>query len=117
MIFLLVILLVQMMIKPETHALFADREAADARENAYGLWSTLAWFGGLLVLTSLLGFILALAIFLFAFMRVRAGQSLGFSALYTAAGIAFMCTMAGILNRDFPPGLLQSYVDLPWPLT
>ena len=25
--------------------------------------------------------------------------------------------MAGLLNRDFPPGLLQEYVDLPWPLT
>jgi len=23
--------------------------------------------------------------------------------------------MAGVLNRDFPPGLLQAYFDLPWP--
>ncbi len=111
------ILLVQMMIRPETHALFADREASDAESNAHGLWSTLAWFSGLLILTALLGFILALAIFLFAFIKFRAGKSFGFAALYTAAGIGFMCLMAGILNRDFPPGLLQSYVDLPWPLT
>ncbi len=111
------ILLVQMMIRPETHALFADREASDAEVNAHGLWSTLAWFAGLLILTALLGFILALGIFLFAFIKLRAGRSLGFAALYTAAGIGFMCLMAGVLNRDFPPGLLQSYVDLPWPLT
>jgi len=25
--------------------------------------------------------------------------------------------MAAILNRDFPPGLLQDYIALPWPLT
>ena len=112
-----VILLVQMMLKPETHALFADREAIDAEGNVHGLWSTLGWFAGLLVLTSLIGFILALAIFLFAFIHIRAGRSLGFAALYTAAGIGFMLFMAGLLNRDFPPGLLQSYVDLPWPLT
>ncbi|MDJ0638945.1 MAG: tripartite tricarboxylate transporter permease [Paracoccaceae bacterium] len=111
------ILLVQMMLRDETHALFADREASDAKLNAYGLWSTLAWFAALLILTSLLGFILALAIFLFAFIRRRAGKSLGFAAAYTAAGIAFMCGMAALLNRDFPAGLLQSYVDLPWPLT
>ncbi len=111
------VLLVQMMIQPETHPLFADREAASDDSNAYGLWATLAWFAGLLILTSLLGFILALAIFLFAFIRFRAGQSWVFAAIYTAAGIAFMCFMAGILNRDFPPGVLQGFVDLPWPLT
>ena len=90
---------------------------ANADGNAHGLWSTLAWFAGLLVLTSLLGFILALAIFLFAFIRFRSGRGPMFAAAYTAAGIAFMCFMAGLLNRDFPPGLLQSFADLPWPLT
>ncbi|MEM1236383.1 MAG: tripartite tricarboxylate transporter permease [Pseudomonadota bacterium] len=111
------IVLVQMMLKSETSPIFADREVAEAGENAHGLWATLAWFGGLLVLTSLLGFILALAIFLFTFIHYRSGKSLGFAALYTAVGIGFMCTMAGLLNRDFPPGLLQSFVELPWPLT
>ncbi|MBW4709725.1 tripartite tricarboxylate transporter permease [Roseobacter sp. YSTF-M11] len=112
-----VILLVQMMLRAETHALFADRESSEAEMNAHGLWTTLAWFAALLLLTFLLGFILALALFLFAFIKFRAGRSYGFSALYTAAGIAFMCFMAGLLNRDFPPGLLQSYADLPWPLS
>ncbi|MEM8630910.1 MAG: tripartite tricarboxylate transporter permease [Pseudomonadota bacterium] len=113
----LLILLAQMMVRPETNAIFADREAAEAGVAAHGLWPTLAWFAGLLVLTSLLGFILALAVFLFLFIRFRAGRSWGFAALYAGAGIVFMSTMAGLLNRDFPQGLLQSYVDLPWPLT
>ena len=41
----------------------------------------------------------------------------GYSRLTGAdeAGIAFMLMMANLLNRDFPPGLLQSFVDLPWP--
>ncbi|MEO0387307.1 MAG: tripartite tricarboxylate transporter permease [Pseudomonadota bacterium] len=112
-----VILLIQMMLRDESHALFADREHGNVEGNAHGLWSTLAWFAALLVLTSLLGFILALALFLFAFIRFRAGRSLQFAGIYTAAGIAFMCLMAGILNRDFPPGLLQGAVSLPWPLS
>ena len=111
------ILLVQMALKPETDAIFADREASEASENAHGLGATLAWFAGLLALTSLVGFILALTLFLFAFIRFRADKSWGFAALYTAAGIGFICAMAAILNRDFPPGLLQEFVDLPWPLT
>ena len=110
-------LIARMMLKPETDTIFADREREGEDANAvHGLWSTLAWFAGLLVLTSLFGFILALALFLFSFMKLRAGLSSAMAAGYTAAGLAFMCFMAWLLNRDFPPGLLQGYVDLPWPL-
>jgi hypothetical protein len=109
------VLLVQMMLRPEADPLFADREREDGG-NSYGLWPTLAWFAGLWVLTALAGFILALAVFLFAFMRLRAGMGAGFSAAYTAAGLAFMMAMAWALGRDFPPGLLQDAVTLPWPL-
>lgn len=111
------ILLVQMMLSAETHPIFADRELQEASVNSYALWSTLAWFACLLIGTALVGFILALAVFLLLFIRIRAGQSWAFSAGYAALGIAFICAMAWVLNRDFPPGALQSYVDLPWPLT
>ena len=112
----MLVLLVQMMMRPETHPLFSDREVVD-KANAHGLWMTLAWFAGLLILTSLVGFILALAVFLLAFFRYRADRSWTGALLYAGAGLVFICTLAGILNRDFPPGLLQEFVRLPWPLT
>ena len=112
------VLIIRMMLKPETDVMFADRETnGEDADATHGLWTTLGWFAGLLVLTALLGFILALVIFLFSFMRLRAGLSIAFAALYTAGGIAFICVMAWLLNRDFPPGLLQEFFDLPWPLT
>lgn len=111
-----VILLVQMIIRPETDPMFADREAQEAKTNAHGLWPTLAWFAGLLILTALAGFILALAVFLMLFLWIRAGRTRLFAALYTIAGIVFLCLLAGALNRDFPSGLLQQVVTLPWPL-
>lgn len=111
-----VILFVQMMIRPETHALFSDREAQDAEINTHGLWSTLGWFAALLALTALFGFIIALALFLFAFMKARAGKGAVYSVIYSLCGLAFICFMAWLLNRDFPAGWLQSMVDLPWPL-
>ena len=111
-------LIIRMMLKPETDTIFADRERhGEDADATHGLWATLGWFGALLLLTSVLGFILALAVFLFTFMMVRARVGLLFSTAYAAAGIAFICTMAWMLNRDFPPGLLQEYFDLPWPLT
>lgn len=111
-----VILFVQMMLKPETHPLFSDREKQEADENVHGLWRTLAWFAGLLALTAITGFIIALAVFLFCFILIRAQKSKSYAALYAIAGIAFMCLMAWLLNRNFPAGLLQDLVDLPWPL-
>jgi putative tricarboxylic transport membrane protein len=111
------ILLVQMMISPETHPLFADREASDASDNTHGLWPTLAWFAGLLAGTAVVGFILALAVFLVSFIRFRVGKSWAYALIYGACGIAFICAMAWTLNRNFPPGLLQDAVTLPWPLT
>ena len=111
------ILLVHMMFAPESHSLFTDSERSEDAHQHYGLWATMGWFAALLALTSLIGFILALAIFLLTFLRYRAGKWWSFSALYTAAGIAFMCGMAALLNRDFPPGLLQKTIELPWPLS
>jgi TctA family transporter len=110
------LLLIRMMRSPETDGIFADRAAGhDEVDAAHGLWSTLSWFAGLLLLSSLLGFILALTIFLVSFLRVRAGLGWARVLFLSASGIAFMMTMAGMLHRDFPPGLLQEMVRLPWP--
>ena len=109
-------LIVRMMLKPETDTIFADRELVGEDADAtHGLWPTLAWFAALLGLTALLGFILALGLFLFSFMKLRARISAVYVLIYTGLGIAFMSTMAWLLNRDFPPGLLQEYTQLPWP--
>ena len=116
-LFCCLVLLIQMMRKPEGDSIFADKEIAGEDADApYGLWSTLAWFGSLIAATWFVGFILALVVFLISFLRVRAGASWSKTLWLSVCGIAFMCLMAASLNRDFPPGLLQSVSDLPWPL-
>jgi hypothetical protein len=110
-------LLIRMIRAPKTDVIFADREAeGEDAEAPHGLWKTLVWFASLLVLSSLLGFILALTFFLIAFIKVRAGVSWAKTLILTTGGIVLMCFMAGVLNRDFPPGLLQAIIELPWPL-
>jgi len=111
------IVLVQMMRSPEGHVVFADKEVAGEDADApYGLWSTLAWFAGLIAATWVVGFIIALAGFLITYLRVRAQAGWVKTLFLTVCGIGFICLMAGALNRDFPPGLLQGAADLPWPL-
>lgn len=110
-------LIIRMIRAPETDTVFADREASGEDADApHGFWGTMAWFATLLVLSSLFGFIIALAVFLVIFLRVRAQCSWLKTLILTASGIALMCFMANALHRDFPPGLLQAFVELPWPL-
>lgn len=79
-----------------------------------GLRPTIAWFVSLLLLAALFGFVIALAIFFAGFLRLREGLGWGRIALMTAGGVGFLLFIAGTLNRDFPPGVLQSLVELPW---
>lgn len=112
-----VALLVRMARKPETDDVFIDLETGGFEATApHGLWGTLSWFMGLLVLSGLFGFIIALVLFLLTFFRIRAGQTWLATVLYAVSGVLFMMFLANVLGRDFPPGLLQSYVKLPWPL-
>jgi putative tricarboxylic transport membrane protein len=109
-------LLALMILKPESDLVFADREL-EVDENQHSFWGTLGWFAGLLVLTSLTGFIIALSVFLLCFFLIRARETVPKSMIYSLSGLGFMMFMGWLLNRDFPPGLLQEFVNLPWPLT
>ncbi len=111
-------LLIKMIVAHEGDALFADMEKGGEDASApHGLWATLAWFAFLLVLSCILGFILALGIFFVAFLRLRAEVSWARTVILSTLSIGFICFLAGTLGRDFPPGLLQEFVKLPWPLT
>ena len=105
-----------MVFRPETDPIFADREL-EIDEHHHSFWGTLSWFAGLLVLTALTGFIIALSVFLLLLYIYRARESLPKSLIYSLSGLSFMLFMGWLLNRDFPSGLLQEVVNLPWPLT
>ncbi len=101
---------------PADHVIVADLEMIGEDAGApRGVWSTLSWLILLLALTALFGFIIALAAFFVMFLRIRAATSWLETALLTSGGLGGLLVIAGALHRDFPPGLLQSLFDLPWP--
>ena len=80
------------------------------------LWENIAWFAGLLVASALVGFVLALFAFFIAFLRIRAEASWPRTLVLTAAGVGLMILLGYFLVLDFPRGVLQDLVRLPWPL-
>ena len=81
-----------------------------------GMWSGAFWIAGLVGLTALVGFYLAMCLFFPAFLLIRARASLTRTAVLTAAAAGFMAVLANALSLNFPSGWLQEMVDLPWPL-
>jgi len=113
---ILLYLMTQMMLKPESDPLFVDGEIQSTEANEKPLWSTIGWFIALLAGTALVGFIISLAIFLLCFFAVRANLKWPRTVFMSVCGVCFMIFMGWILNREFPGGLLQFYIALPWPL-
>ena len=112
------IILSQMMRRPATDPIFTDGEVHGEDAVApHGLWPMLGWFVSLLVLTALFGFVIALAFFFLAFLRVHAREGWNRTGILTVGGIGGLLLLGYLLNRDFPPGLLQTVVELPWPLS
>jgi putative tricarboxylic transport membrane protein len=80
------------------------------------VWTSIAWFASLFALAALIGFILAIGIFIPAYLLMRARFGSWETALYTASALALMIALGAMLTVDFPAGLLQRLVELPWPL-
>ena len=85
---------------------------SDVRGGAFAMVGWLAAFvGG----TALLGFFAALIIFFLVFLRLMAKATwVSTITLTAAAGVAIL-VLANSLNLVMPSGLLQVYLDLPWP--
>ena len=97
----------------------AGRLRHDAEEGADpdqgGFWTYLLWFAGLIAGSALVGFLLASIIFFVAFLRWPAKCNWTTTITLSVIANGALIAVADILVLDFPSGLLQSLVDLPWP--
>jgi hypothetical protein len=104
---------------PVGHGTHYDQELAakvKGEHDGSSVWFSLAWFAFLFIATALIGFILAITLFITAYLVLR--TSLGWirSLTYTGVCVGFMATLGHFLTLNFPAGVLQRMVELPWPL-
>lgn len=101
------------------HSAHFDQELAARVQGAHdgtSIWPSVGWFVMLFGLTALVGFIIAVSVFIMTFLLARTTLGTARSLIYMALCITFMCTLGHFLTLDFPGGVLQHYADLPWPL-
>lgn len=102
----------------DDHPAFYDYEIVGDHVGKQGngwFWVGPAWLGALVVVTALVGFYLAMILFLVAFLRIRAKASWLRTLELTAAAGGFILGLAYMLSLNFPYGWLQNHYDLPWP--
>ena len=81
-----------------------------------GQWHYVFWLAGLLLAMYLLGFVIAISGFFIVFLLLKARLSLLRTLILTVCGVGFLIFLAHMMYLDFPRGLLQDAMELPWPI-
>lgn len=113
------IVILQLLFSKDSNKIVYDQEEAPENAGDQGvrsLWSGAFWIALLVALTALVGFFLAMLAFFLIYLPVRARTGPIKTLVLTAGAAAFVLVLANALNLNFPYGLLQEMVRLPWPL-
>ena len=79
-------------------------------------WLTIFWFISPLFLSIFIGFFVSIGFFVIIFLHKIAKKNKVFSILSGVLVWIFLSLISHFMVMDFPPGILQSYIELPWPL-
>ncbi len=103
--------------KPGHHAHFDGELTGEhvGRDGIGSLWGGLLWIAGLVGLTAVAGFYAALLVFFPVFLVFRAKAGLLATLAMSAGAAGFVLLLAWALSLNFPTGVLQDVLDLPWP--
>ncbi len=95
-----------------------ERPGIDPVERpAIGVWHYLLWLIGLVLLTAVTGFFIALNAFFVSFLRIEAKATWLRTITLTAMADAMLMFLSWLMTLDLPWGWLQHrFVDLPWPI-
>lgn len=113
------IVLWQLLSKPSTDPIYFDLEYVQGyaqNKDTTSMMHYLYWLLGLILGCYLVGYVIAISVFFVAFLVVKAGLSLMRASLLTALAVGFLLFLTNAMVLELPTGLLQEYVNLPWPL-
>ncbi|MCI3951861.1 MAG: rane protein [Burkholderiales bacterium] len=92
-----------------------ERDWGPEERPAHSVWHYQGWILGLLVATAAVGFVLGIFAYITVFLRVKAGVSWHKAALAASGAVVVLSVLSRILVLDYPEGLLQLLVAMPWP--
>jgi TctA family transporter len=79
------------------------------------LYYYIGWLTGFMILTALVGFLLAIPLFFIVFLRHQSEAKWTSILIMAGAALGALVLLGYVFTLQFPEGVLQSYVALPWP--
>ena len=83
---------------------------------AHSAGHVLGWMLALLVVSGIVGFVLGVFVYIVAFLRIKAGSSWLGAIVGGLGAVAVLSALGHFMVLDYPQGLLQHAVEMPWPL-
>jgi len=74
------------------------------------------WLVGLILGCFVLGYLISISLFFVAFLVLKARTSFIKTASLTMSAVLFLSVLSHVMVLDLPRGLLQDFVQLPWPI-
>lgn len=96
---------------------FYDREhgwAEDEKPTRSELYFQ-AWILGFLGAVAVFGFVLGIFAYITVFLKTRGGMAWHWAALAASGAVVVLSVLSHFLVLDYPGGLLQALVHMPWP--
>jgi hypothetical protein len=94
----------------------SEREWSGEDRPIHGDLHVQGWILALLAAIAVVGFILGIFIYIAVFLRLKAGVRWSRAIAGALAAAAVMILFGDLFVLEYPTGLLQSVVELPWPL-
>jgi len=95
----------------------ADKDTVLLQRHAPGDLYFLVWMALLLLASTLVGFVISVSVFIFAFLRYEARAPYWLCTACTLAFLLLLGVFAQALVLEYPTGLLQNFVPMPWPFS
>jgi len=92
-----------------------EREWTAEERPAYSMWHYQGWILGMLGASAVFGFVLGIFIFISVFLRMKARVTWPKAALSASGAVFALSLLSHILILDYPRGILQLLVAMPWP--
>jgi len=102
---------------PADPMIFDSEAGWQASKEGYkvGLYYYLGWLTFFMALIALVGFLLAIALFFVIFLRRQSDARWGSIAIMGGSAVGALALMSYVFVLQFPTGVLQDLVAMPWP--
>ena len=96
--------------------LSASVQTSFSSDETVDLFKSFSWILLLVFLNTLFGFVISIFVFFIVIMKNKTNLPNRKILIISIAALTFMLMLSHFMVLDFPPGLLQYFMKLPWPL-